>query len=68
MLFRSGLLRGGSSFFVKESGAAIGAALYAFGFTYAMLKAINWITPVKVSAAEEETGLDQSQHGEQAYI
>ena len=63
-----GLLRGGTSFFVKESGAAIGAALYAFGFTYAMLKTINWITPVKVSAAEEETGLDQTQHGEQAYI
>jgi len=33
-----------------------------------MLKAINWITPVKVGAVEEETGLDQAQHGEQAYI
>ena len=63
-----GLLRGGTGFFLKESGAAIGAALYAFVFTYVMLKVIDWITPVKVSAIEEEAGLDQTQHGEQAYI
>jgi Amt family ammonium transporter len=63
-----GLMHGGSSFFIKESGAAIGAALYAFIFTYVMLAVINKITPVTVTAADEELGLDESLHGERAYI
>jgi ammonium transporter, Amt family len=32
-----------------------------------MLWLINKITPVKVTAKEEEFGLDQSLHGETAY-
>ena len=63
-----GLAYGGTSFFLKEIGAVIGAAAYAFAFTYGMLKVIDMITPVKVTAEDEEMGLDQSQHGEQAYI
>ncbi|MGH7590276.1 MAG: ammonium transporter [Gemmatimonadales bacterium] len=63
-----GLLRGGTWFFVTEVGAVAGAALYAFLFTYAMLGVIDRITAVKVTAAEEELGLDQTLHGEQAYI
>ena len=63
-----GLLNGDATFFVKEVGAAAGAALYAFVFTWLMLAAINKITPVKVSSTDEELGLDQTLHGEQAYI
>jgi Amt family ammonium transporter len=63
-----GLVRGGTAFFLKESGAVIGAAAYAFVFTFGMLKVIDMVTPVKVTAAEEAMGLDQAQHGEQAYI
>ena len=63
-----GLMHGGTAFFLKEGGAVIGAALYAFVFTYIMLAVINRITPVKVSPADEELGLDQTLHGEQAYI
>jgi len=33
-----------------------------------MLTAINRFTSVKVSAEEEELGLDVTLHGEQAYI
>jgi Amt family ammonium transporter len=32
-----------------------------------MLVIINWFTPVKVSAEEEEMGLDAAIHGERAY-
>jgi Amt family ammonium transporter len=64
----NGLLHGGSAFFVKESAAVIGAALYAFVFTYVMLAVINRITPVMVTAADEEMGLDESLHGERAYL
>jgi ammonia channel protein AmtB len=33
-----------------------------------MLVIINKITPVKVSQAGEEQGLDATEHGEQAYL
>ena len=63
----NGLLSGGSGFFIKQCVAVIGAAIYAFIFTYVMLAAINKITPVKVSETEEDIGLDESLHGEKAY-
>ena len=64
----NGLLSGGGSgFFIKQCVAVIGAAIYAFLFTYVMLAAINKITPVKVSVTEEDIGLDESLHGEKAY-
>jgi Amt family ammonium transporter len=64
----NGLVHGNTAFFVKESLAVIGAAAYAFVFTYVMLAAINRITPVTVTAADEEVGLDESLHGEHAYL
>jgi Amt family ammonium transporter len=64
----NGLLLGDSTFFAKEVGAVLLAAVYAFAFTYAMLAVINKITPVKVTVADEETGLDATLHGETAYL
>ncbi len=63
-----GLFNGGTRFFLVEIGAVAAAAGYAFVFTYVMLKVIDQLTAVKVTAAEEELGLDQTLHGEQAYI
>jgi Amt family ammonium transporter len=63
-----GLVYGNAAFFIKEIGAVVVAAAYAFTFTYAMLAVINKITPVKVTAADEELGLDQTLHGERAYL
>jgi len=40
---------------------------FAFFGSYALLKAINFFTPVRVTAEEEEKGLDMSEHGEEAY-
>jgi Amt family ammonium transporter len=62
-----GLLAGGSTFFMKQCVAVIGASIYAFIFTYLMLKLINVITRVKVSEVDEDKGLDHSLHGEKAY-
>jgi len=64
---QSGLLDGDSAFFFKEVIAVIGAAAYAFIFTYVMLAIINFITPVKVSESDENLGIDESIHGERAY-
>ncbi len=62
-----GLMFGGGDFFMKETVAVLGASAYAFGFTFVALKVINFITPVRTSDAEEAS-LDESLHGEQAYI
>jgi len=64
---QSGLLEGDASFFMKEVVAVLGAAAYAFIFTYVMLILINFITRVKVSKEDEDAGLDNSLHGEKAY-
>jgi len=62
-----GLVVGGSSFFIKEVVAVVGASVYAFGFSWVMLKVIDMVTPVTVSEEDEQAGLDESLHGEAAY-
>ncbi len=63
-----GLFIGGSAeFFLKQLISVVAVGVYCFLFTYIMLKVINYITPVKVTQAEEEAGLDSSLHGEIAY-
>ena len=48
--------------------AVVGFSIYAFLFSYATLWLINMFTPVRVSDQQEVSGLDESLHGEQAYI
>jgi Amt family ammonium transporter len=62
-----GLLLGNPGFFFKQVVAVTFSSIWAFVFTYGMLKFINVFTPVKVEEMEEEIGLDESLHGEQAY-
>ena len=61
-----GLIHGSGSFLGKQLAAGAGCSLYAFLFTYAMLKVIDLIVPVRV-AEEAERGLDTAMHGESAY-
>jgi Amt family ammonium transporter len=61
-----GLVHGAGSFFGKQIAAGVGCSLYAFVFTYAMLKVIDLIVPVRVGE-EAESGLDEHMHGESAY-
>ncbi|MBK6539447.1 MAG: ammonium transporter [Ignavibacteria bacterium] len=63
----NGLLYGDSGFFVKQILAVVISSIYAFGFTWVMLWIIDRITPVKLTRAEEEIGLDEILHGEHAY-
>ncbi len=62
-----GLMLGGTTFFIHQVVAVVGACVYAFVFTYAMLGLINLVTKVKVGEQEEVAGLDAAIHGEQAY-
>ena len=38
--------------------------VYSFLVSYAIFKFINWLTPMRVSEADEEIGLDATQHNE----
>jgi Amt family ammonium transporter len=68
MVTVEGLFVGGSwEFFIKQVVAVAVVGAYCFAFTYFVLKIINLITPVKVTRAEEEAGMDASLHGEIAY-
>lgn len=62
-----GILFGGGAFFFKQVVAVLGAAAFAFIFTYIMLVIINYFTPVKVHETVEREGLDVALHGEKAY-
>lgn len=63
----NGLLYGDSGFFIKQILAVVISSIYAFAFTWVMLWIIDRITPVKLTSAEEEIGLDEILHGEHAY-
>lgn len=64
----NGLLHGGTVLFGAQLAAVALAVTWAFVFTYVMLFLINKVTPVRVSEAGEEAGLDVTEHGESAYI
>jgi Amt family ammonium transporter len=63
-----GLLAGNTGFFLAEVGAVVLAVVWAFAFTWGMLWLIDRVTPVHVTAAMEESGLDEGLHGEAAYL
>jgi Amt family ammonium transporter len=61
------LLNGDPTFLFKQVVAVLFSSVWAFSFTYAMLRIIDAFTPVKVTETTEEIGLDESLHGEHAY-
>jgi Amt family ammonium transporter len=61
------LVHGTGAFFGKQVASAVGCSIYAFAFTYVMLKVIDLIAPVRVGE-EAELGLDEYIHGENAYV
>ena len=63
-----GLFYGNSSFFVKELVGVLVAIVWAFTVTYGLLWTIDKATPVRVSHADEQAGLDNALHGETAYV
>lgn len=63
----NGLFYGGADFFVKELIAVLVSSVYAFIFTYGMLWIIDKFVRVRTTEAEETT-LDESLHGESAYV
>jgi Amt family ammonium transporter len=62
-----GLFYGNPSLFITQLVAVAVVATFAFIGSYALLRLINFFSPLRVSQEEEEIGLDSSQHGEEAY-
>lgn len=63
----NGLFHGNAALLGKQLIAIVSVMAYSFIVTFVLLKVINIFTPLRVSKADEETGLDLSQHGEVGY-
>ncbi len=59
-----GWFYGNFSFFVTQCKALLIVVSYSFAVSYGILKFVNAIMPLRVSSADEEEGLDASQHSE----
>jgi Amt family ammonium transporter len=59
-----GLFYGNPSFFFIQMKALAIVVTYSFSVSYGIFKLINLIMPMRVSAADEELGLDATQHNE----
>lgn len=59
-----GLIYGNVAFFLVQMKALAITVTYSFSVSYAIFKLINFIEPIRVSEADEELGLDESQHDE----
>jgi len=62
-----GLLSGNVSLLGVQLVAVATAGLFAAGVTYLIMKAMSKVAKLRVSAEDEENGLDISLHGETAY-
>lgn len=62
-----GLFYGNAGLLVAQVISVVIVAAYSFVGSYMLLRIINVFSPLRVSPEEEDTGLDLSQHGEEAY-
>ena len=63
-----GLLYGDAAQLGWQALAALVTPLYAFAMTFAILKLIGVVMPLRATAREEALGMDIVQHGEEAYV
>ena len=63
----TGLLHGDTSQFLIQLGGATLCAVYAFGLTYVVFKAVNAVRSMRVPAESELEGLDVPEFGMLAY-
>ncbi len=62
-----GLLYGNPEQLLWQGLAAIAAPIYAFVATFVLLKLVGALMPLRATEREESTGMDVTQHGEEAY-
>jgi len=65
---QDGLLYGNPGQLGIQAIAVAGAAVYSFGVSFILVKLVGLVIPLRPSPEDEMTGLDISQHGEEAYL
>ena len=65
---QDGLLYGNPGQLGIQAVAIAGAAAYSFVVSFILAKLIGLVLPLRATAADEVTGLDIAQHGEEAYL
>jgi Amt family ammonium transporter len=63
-----GLLYGDAAQFGEQALAALATPVYAFVATYALLRLMGAVMPLRADEREEALGMDIVQHGEEAYV
>ena len=63
-----GLLFGNPGQLVVQFTAVAAALIYSGVMSFILLKLIGLFLPLRANAADETTGMDLSQHGEEAYV
>jgi Amt family ammonium transporter len=63
-----GFLYGNAAQLGDQALAALAGPVYAFTVTFALLKLIGAVMPLRASEHEEALGMDVVQHGEEAYV
>jgi ammonium transporter, Amt family len=63
----TGLIAGNPAQLGIQALAVVVVAAFSFAGSYVILRLLNKVSPLRVSAEEEDQGLDLSQHGEEAY-
>src|SRR6187455_40711 len=51
-----------------QAAAVVTAIVYSGTVSFILLKVINLVIPIRAEANDESTGLDMTQHGEEAYL
>jgi Amt family ammonium transporter len=62
-----GLFYGNGEQLKWQALAALATPVYAFVMTFALLKLIGLVMPLRATEHEESIGMDVTQHGEEAY-
>jgi Amt family ammonium transporter len=62
-----GLFSGSPTFFGIQVLTVVVTVIFSLGATYAILKLVDRLVGLRVSAEKESMGLDLSQHNERAY-
>ncbi len=64
---QDGLIAGNAHQVVVQLISVLAVAAYSFLATFALLKIVGALTPLRATAQEEAVGMDPTQHGEEAY-
>jgi ammonium transporter, Amt family len=62
-----GLLFGNPGLVARQAVAIVGAAAYSGAGTFALLRLIALVSPLRLTARQEGIGMDVMEHGEEAY-